>query len=136
MDRLGKIFKKSPKPPKPPKHITLGIPTNIAAGPLGFRAELDIDPKGEQNRLSRSRTDSPDSTATLDKKSTGPSRIVVHDERRGDQAYRPPGISTAGAVVGGDEPGNDPAGERFWSLLLRLMLTWISIPFRSGRGHL
>jgi len=29
------------------RHISLGIPTNIAAGPLGFRAELDIGPKGE-----------------------------------------------------------------------------------------
>lgn len=30
--------------------LFLGIPTNIAAGPLGFRAELDAGPKGEQNR--------------------------------------------------------------------------------------
>ena len=29
------------------RHVSLGIPTNIAVGPLGFRAELDIDPKGE-----------------------------------------------------------------------------------------
>jgi len=31
------------------RHISLGIPTNIAAGPLGFRAELDIGPKGESS---------------------------------------------------------------------------------------
>ena len=43
--------KKSKKPPKlSQKHIVLGIPTNIAVGPLGFRAELDIGPKGEQGR--------------------------------------------------------------------------------------
>ena len=37
------------------KHLTknalLGIPTSIAAGPLGFRAELDLDPKSEEDRL-------------------------------------------------------------------------------------
>ena len=30
------------------RHISLGIPTNVAVGPLGFRAELDVGPKGEQ----------------------------------------------------------------------------------------
>jgi hypothetical protein len=33
----------------PQKHIHLGIPINIATGPLGFRAELDTDPIGSQN---------------------------------------------------------------------------------------
>jgi len=32
------------------RHISLGIPTNIAIGPLGFRAELDIGSKGESSR--------------------------------------------------------------------------------------
>ena len=32
------------------RDIFLGIPTNIAAGPLGFRAELDVSPKGEKSR--------------------------------------------------------------------------------------
>lgn len=32
------------------QHISMGIPTNIAIGPLGFRADLDIGPKGESNR--------------------------------------------------------------------------------------
>jgi len=36
--------KKSPKPSQ--KHIHLGIPINIAIAPLGFRAELDTDFKG------------------------------------------------------------------------------------------
>lgn len=46
--------KKNKKTPKLSKnHIFLGIPANIAAGPLGFRAELDIGPKGEQSRSYR-----------------------------------------------------------------------------------
>ena len=28
----------------------MGIPTNIAVGPLGFRAELDTGAKGERSR--------------------------------------------------------------------------------------
>ena len=46
MDRLSKILKKSPKPSQ--RYLSLGIPTGIAAGPLGFKAELGIGPKGEQ----------------------------------------------------------------------------------------
>jgi len=50
MNRLfDKKSKKSPKPPR--QHIASGIPTNIAIGPLGFRAELDIDPKGDSIRI-------------------------------------------------------------------------------------
>ena len=46
MNRLfGKKAKKTLRPPQ--QHIAFGIPTNIAAGPLGFRAELDIDSTGE-----------------------------------------------------------------------------------------
>ena len=37
----NKKSNKSPKPPPIP--FLLGIPTNIALGPLGFRADLDID---------------------------------------------------------------------------------------------
>lgn len=33
------------------KHLSFGIPTNVAVGPLGFRAELDTDPRGEQSIL-------------------------------------------------------------------------------------
>ena len=40
--------KKSKEPLRPlAKHLLWGIPTNIAAGPLGFRAELDVNPKGD-----------------------------------------------------------------------------------------
>ena len=42
----GKKSKKSLRPPA--NHFLFGIPANIAAGPLGFRAELDVDPKGER----------------------------------------------------------------------------------------
>ena len=46
MKRL--LGKKAKKPPKPPQqNLALGIPTNTVVGPLGFRAELDIDPKGD-----------------------------------------------------------------------------------------
>ena len=48
MNRLfDKKSKKSLKSSQ--RHVSLGILTNIAVGPLGFQAELDIDPKGEQN---------------------------------------------------------------------------------------
>lgn len=42
--------KKSKKPSKLPKSLLLGIATNVAVGPLGFRAALDINPKGDRNR--------------------------------------------------------------------------------------
>lgn len=49
MDRL--FHKKSKKSHKPSqRRLSLGIPTNIAAGPLGFRTDLDIGPEGEQPR--------------------------------------------------------------------------------------
>ena len=41
-DMFAKESKKSQKPFQ--RRIYLGIPTNIAAGPLDFRAELDTDP--------------------------------------------------------------------------------------------
>ena len=46
---LNKKSKKSLKYSQ--RDIFLGIPTNIAAGPLGFRAELDIGPNGEQSPI-------------------------------------------------------------------------------------
>ena len=44
----GKKRKKIPKLSK--NHLFLGIPANIAAGQLDFRAELNIDPKGKRSR--------------------------------------------------------------------------------------
>jgi hypothetical protein len=42
---FDKKSKKSPKPSQ--QHTILGVPANIAAGPLSFRAGLGIGPKGE-----------------------------------------------------------------------------------------
>jgi len=44
--------KESKKPPKPPqRRIYMGvIPSNIAVGPLGFRAEVATDAESEQSR--------------------------------------------------------------------------------------
>ena len=53
---MNYMFDKKPKksPRLSQQHLVLGLPTNVAAGPLGFRAELDIGPKGEETRsLSR-----------------------------------------------------------------------------------
>ena len=62
---IGMVGKRSKKPVKPQKHLLLGIPSNIAVGPLGFRAELDINPEGEWNRSYHDlEVDHPDSTAT------------------------------------------------------------------------
>jgi len=54
--RMNRLFSKKPKKSLKPsqRHASLGIPTNVAAGPLGFRAELDIGTKGKRDRLSRS----------------------------------------------------------------------------------
>ena len=43
------VSKKSKKPFKFLTASSLGVPTNIAVGPLGFQAALDVDAKGEQN---------------------------------------------------------------------------------------
>jgi len=50
MDRL--LNKKSKKSPKySQRNIFPGILTNTAVGPLGFRTQFDVAPKGEQNRF-------------------------------------------------------------------------------------
>ena len=46
MKRL--LGKKANKPPQ--QNLVLGIPINTVVGPLGFRAELDIDPKGDSHQ--------------------------------------------------------------------------------------
>jgi len=50
-DISDKKRKKSPEPAR--KRINLGTPINIAAGSLGFRAELDSDPQGSRDRSRR-----------------------------------------------------------------------------------
>ena len=112
--------------------ISLGIPTNAAVGPLGFRAELDIGPKGEQYRICRDmRADRPDSAVTLDEDDPRTSRIVFFDKESEDQGPSAPGTSTRGVVIDSVEPGNGSTSECFCSLLLWSMFTQISIPLPS-----
>ena len=104
--------KKSKKSIKPlQKHLVFGVPTNIAAGLLGFRAELDTNLQGESHPSYHDlKADCPDSTAVLDEKNPRPSRIIFYDKSE-DQGHPVPGTSTSAVVVGGAEPGNDPTGE-------------------------
>ena len=113
MDRLfDKKSKKSSKLSR--NHIFLGIPTNIAAGPLGFRAELGADPKGEQRRSCHDfEADGPDLTVALDEKTLGSSRIVFHDNKSRDQVLPAPETSTPADETDGTEDENDPIGESF-----------------------
>jgi hypothetical protein len=109
---MNRLFdRKSKKPPKlSQQHIILGIPAGIAAGPLGFRAELDIDPKGEQSHSSHdSEVDGPDPTVVPDEKDTRASRVVFQENKSEDRGFAAIEVSTPGAVVGGTEHGNDPA---------------------------
>ena len=52
---MNRLFDKKSKDSRKSSQrlLSLGIPTNVAIGPLGFRAELDIGPKGERNRPDR-----------------------------------------------------------------------------------
>ena len=75
---FNKISEEKPKPSR--RHISLGIPTNVAAGPLGFRAELDIGAQGEQDRSCHDlEADGPDPTVVLDEGDARASRIVFQD---------------------------------------------------------
>ncbi|KAF9646626.1 hypothetical protein BDM02DRAFT_3188677 [Thelephora ganbajun] len=91
-----KVFdKKSMKSPTPsPTHILLGITTNIAAGPLGFRAELDIGPD-----------------VGLDERCDRGSRIVFQDNRDEDKELLAPEASTSGIAAGGTGHRSDLARE-------------------------
>ena len=94
---------KSKKPSKyTRRYLSLGIPTNIVTGPLGFGAELDIDPKGERNQFpSRFR---PNPTTTLDEKRPRAPRIVFNDTK-----VKTP---TPGVAVDDTENGKNPASDR------------------------
>ena len=103
--------KKSKKPLK--KNLLMGIPTNIAVGPLGFRAELDIDPKSKPDHLScyYLGANPPDLPAPLDERDPGPSRIVSHKVEQ-----EAPGPSTSqtlapAVAIGDTEPENFHLGE-------------------------
>ena len=113
MDRLfDKKSKKSLKISQ--QHTSLGIPANIAVGPLGFRADLDIGPKGEQGRSYHVLdADWLNLTVVLDEEDTRVSRIVFRENKGKGRALPAPETSTPGAVVGGDEQKTGPISECF-----------------------
>ena len=102
MDRpFDRKSKKSLKPSQ--RHVSLGIPTNIAIGPLGFRAELNIDPECEQRCSPHDLgADQTGSTAVLDENSTGAARIVFQDKNSEDQKLPAQKALNHGVVIGGD----------------------------------
>ncbi|KAF9645847.1 hypothetical protein BDM02DRAFT_3262668 [Thelephora ganbajun] len=90
MKRLfGRKPKESPNPS--PKLISHGIPANVAAGPLGFRAELDIGPDDERSNRG--------------------SRIVFQDNGGEDKELPAPEVSASGVVDVGTDHRSDPARE-------------------------
>ena len=131
MDRLfDKKSKNSHKSSR--RHFSLGIPTNIAIGPLGFRAELDIDPKGGEG-LPVAIWEQ-DSSPMLDENIRA-SRIVFHDKKSESQNIPPPETPTSHAAVGSNDHRNGSTGERVRSLLSRPMLTRVSVPPPTRREH-
>jgi len=94
---FNKTSKKSPKLPQ--GHISLGIiPSNIAVGPLGYRAELAATTGSEQNRPHRDlEADDPDSIVALDEKDTRTLRVVSQENKNGDQGLT---ITPLKAVLG------------------------------------
>jgi len=119
MDRLLKNLKTKESAKLPRQHISLGIPTNVAVGPVGFRAELDVGPKGEQRHSRRGlEVDRPDSTMMLDVKDTRAPRIVFIDRGGRSEGLPAPGTSTVGTMVGDDQHGDRPIGEHLRPLPL------------------
>ena len=105
---LGKKSKKSHKSVQ--WNVSLGIPTNVAAGSVGIRAELDVKPKGG-SRSYRDLEDQPDSTASPDENDNRASRIVFCDKESEGNGAPVPKISTSGAVVRGDGHGDGLTSE-------------------------
>ena len=89
--------KKSKKPFRFLTAQSLGIPTNIAVGPLGFQAALDLNQEGERNR-SYHELDRPNSTAILDGNNPKPSQIIFRETESGTQEPPVPGTSNALAI--------------------------------------
>ena len=114
MDRL--LGKKSKKPQKySQRDIFPGILTNTAVGPLGFRTQLDIAPKGEQNRSHQNLDiDWTDPTVAPDEESGGVSRIVFQGKTDGIQEPPAPETPIPGAVdIDDTDHGHDQSSERF-----------------------
>ena len=113
---MSRLFSKKPKKPlkSSQRHISLGIPTNIAAGPLGFRAELAVDSEGQQSRSCHDlEVDGPDLIAILDENDAKGSRIVLHDKMSGDQGSAVTDVLATGFVVKSNEQGGDPTSKDF-----------------------
>ena len=119
--KMKRLFSKNPKKSPEPsqKHINLGILTNTAVGPLGFRTQFNVVHKGERNRsyqdLDADRTDS---TVAPDEESDRSSQIVFWGKTSEDQELPAPKASTSDAVdVSDTNHGHDPSSECSRSLL-------------------
>jgi hypothetical protein len=107
---MNRLFDKKPKKlsKSSRRHLSLGIPTNIAVGPLGFQADLDVGPKGEcTSSYHDSDTDRSDSTVTPDEETPRTSRIVFRDKGGENQELPAPEASTSGVVEDNTEHGNE-----------------------------
>jgi len=106
MDRFfNRKRKKSPEPPQ-----QLGISTGTITGP-GFRAGMDIDPKGGRNRSYQDlEVDRVDLTMILDERDSRGPRVVFQDESGGGQNIPAPGASTFGVLDVDSGHGSDPIG--------------------------
>ena len=127
------LGKKSKKPSKIHTSLLLGIPTNVAVGPLGFRAALDINPKGERNRPYRElSSDRPDSTAIIDVGNPEPSRIVFCERKSGAQEPPVPGTSSAPAIhnIEGVDP---PMSECYQFMPPQTIFTRIPVSWPTRR---
>lgn len=101
-------FKKIKKPRQPSQQpATFGIPTHIAAGPLGFGVTLDLDihPEGVLFLIEIQRQT--DSTAVAGVNNEGGSRIELLD--RGDENQR---IHVSGTSAHTPEREDGTPGER------------------------
>ena len=83
---------------KNPFKFLWGTPTNAAAGSLGLRAALDVNPEGERNRSYHGLDgDRPDSTPLLDEDDPEPSRVAFRERESG--AQEPP-VSVISTIAG------------------------------------
>ncbi|KAF9643297.1 hypothetical protein BDM02DRAFT_3176086, partial [Thelephora ganbajun] len=90
MNRLsGNKRKKSPKPSS--ERNSLGIPTDVAAGLLQSREELNVGPDDERSNKRRG--------------------VTFEDDSSEDEELPVPQVSTSDVVDSGTEHGNDPTRE-------------------------
>ena len=108
-DMFNKKSKKTPKPSQ--LFASFGIPTNIAVGPLGFRAEAH--PQGDQTSYRKLQADWADSISTVDDNPTASRVVHTLDDKNDDPGIRPsdtfiPDVAADQAA----ESANEPAGGR------------------------